>query len=107
MKILYAVQATGNGHISRAAEIIPLLQTYGSVDVMLSGNNAHIARFHFRNQLSVYSLELRLLGQNHRHDLTQNLIRILLQMHLSFARRYFGHSVQRSHPYTEKLVQII
>lgn len=42
MKILYAVQATGNGHISRAAEIIPLLQTYGSVDVMLSGNNAHL-----------------------------------------------------------------
>lgn len=42
MKILYAVQATGNGHISRASEIIPLLQTYGSVDVMLSGNNAHL-----------------------------------------------------------------
>ncbi|MCX8485362.1 MAG: glycosyl transferase [Bacteroidia bacterium] len=42
MKILYAVQATGNGHISRAAEIIPLLQTYGQVDVMLSGNNAHL-----------------------------------------------------------------
>ncbi len=42
MKILYAVQATGNGHISRAAEIIPLLQTYGTVDVMLSGNNAHL-----------------------------------------------------------------
>ncbi|MEK0440073.1 MAG: hypothetical protein RLZZ504_989 [Bacteroidota bacterium] len=42
MKILYAVQATGNGHISRAAEIIPLLQKYGEVDVMLSGNNAHL-----------------------------------------------------------------
>ena len=42
MKILYAVQATGNGHISRAAEIIPLLQNYGEVDVMLSGNNAHL-----------------------------------------------------------------
>jgi uncharacterized protein (TIGR00661 family) len=42
MKILYAVQATGNGHISRAAEIIPLLQQYGQVDVMLSGTNAHL-----------------------------------------------------------------
>jgi uncharacterized protein (TIGR00661 family) len=42
MKILYAVQATGNGHISRAAEIIPLLEKYGTVDVMLSGNNAHL-----------------------------------------------------------------
>lgn len=42
MKILYAVQATGNGHISRASEILPLLQKYGQVDIMLSGNNAHL-----------------------------------------------------------------
>jgi uncharacterized protein (TIGR00661 family) len=39
MKIFYAVQATGNGHISRAREIIPLLSKYGEVDVFLSGNN--------------------------------------------------------------------
>ena len=39
MKIFYAVQATGNGHISRASEIIPFLKKYGSVDVFLSGNN--------------------------------------------------------------------
>jgi UDP:flavonoid glycosyltransferase YjiC (YdhE family) len=25
MKILYAVQATGNGHIARAAELLPFL----------------------------------------------------------------------------------
>lgn len=42
MKILYAVQATGNGHISRASEILPLLKKYGQVDIMLSGNNAHL-----------------------------------------------------------------
>ena len=42
MKILYAVQATGNGHISRASEILPILQKYGTVDIMLSGNNAHL-----------------------------------------------------------------
>ena len=40
MKILYAVQATGNGHISRAHEILPYLTQYGNVDVMLSGSNA-------------------------------------------------------------------
>jgi len=40
MKILYAVQATGNGHIARAMEIMPFLQQYGSVDVMLSGSNS-------------------------------------------------------------------
>jgi len=42
MKILYSVQATGNGHISRASEILPLLQKYGEVDIMLSGNNANL-----------------------------------------------------------------
>lgn len=39
MKIFYAVQATGNGHISRASEILPLLQQYGEVDIFLSGSN--------------------------------------------------------------------
>jgi uncharacterized protein (TIGR00661 family) len=39
MKIFYAVQATGNGHISRAIEILPHLQEYGEVDIFLSGSN--------------------------------------------------------------------
>lgn len=42
MKILYAVQATGNGHISRAMELMPYLQQYGTVDVFLSGSNSHL-----------------------------------------------------------------
>lgn len=43
LKILYAVQATGNGHISRAIELMPLLQQYGKVDVFLSGNNSSLS----------------------------------------------------------------
>ncbi|HMH22943.1 MAG TPA: glycosyltransferase family protein [Puia sp.] len=39
MKIFYAVQATGNGHISRAMEILPYLERYGEVDIFLSGAN--------------------------------------------------------------------
>ena len=39
MKILYAVQATGNGHISRAMELLPYLERYGKVDIFLSGAN--------------------------------------------------------------------
>lgn len=39
MKIFYAVQATGNGHISRAITLLPYLEAYGTVDVFLSGNN--------------------------------------------------------------------
>ncbi len=42
MHILYAVQATGNGHISRAIELLPQLQKYGAVDVFLSGSNASL-----------------------------------------------------------------
>jgi len=39
MKILYAVQATGNGHISRAITLLPYLRSYGDVDIFLSGDN--------------------------------------------------------------------
>lgn len=42
MKIFYAVQATGNGHISRAIEVLPHLQKYGEVDIFLSGSNSNI-----------------------------------------------------------------
>lgn len=42
MKILYAVQGTGNGHVSRAIELIPLLQQYGEVDIFLSGNKSQV-----------------------------------------------------------------
>ncbi len=40
MKILYAVQATGNGHISRAHQLYPYLTQLGQVDIILSGSNA-------------------------------------------------------------------
>ncbi|MDE3236133.1 MAG: glycosyl transferase [Bacteroidota bacterium] len=42
MKIFYAVQATGNGHIARAMELMPYLQQYGTVDVFLSGSNSNL-----------------------------------------------------------------
>ena len=42
MKIFYAVQATGNGHIARAIELLPYLKQYGNVDVFLSGSNSDL-----------------------------------------------------------------
>jgi uncharacterized protein (TIGR00661 family) len=42
MKILYAIQGTGNGHVSRAREIVPLLQQYGEVDLLISGTQADV-----------------------------------------------------------------
>ena len=43
MKILFAIQATGNGHISRAREIVPLLERYGHVDLLVSGTQADVS----------------------------------------------------------------
>ena len=42
MKIFYAIQATGNGHISRAMQLYPYLQKFGTVDFFMSGNNASL-----------------------------------------------------------------
>ena len=42
MKIFYAIQATGNGHISRAVQLYPHLQKFGEVDFFLSGNYASL-----------------------------------------------------------------
>ena len=42
MKILYAIQGTGNGHLSRALEIIPILQQQGEVDILISGNQSQV-----------------------------------------------------------------
>jgi uncharacterized protein (TIGR00661 family) len=42
MKILYAIQGTGNGHIARAEEIAPILSTYGKLDLFVSGSQADI-----------------------------------------------------------------
>lgn len=42
MKIFYAIQATGNGHIARAVELLPYLKQYGTVDIFLSGSNSSL-----------------------------------------------------------------
>ncbi|WP_129715320.1 glycosyltransferase family protein [Pedobacter sp. SYP-B3415] len=43
LKILYAIQGTGNGHVSRAREIVPLLQQHGELDILISGTQADVA----------------------------------------------------------------
>jgi uncharacterized protein (TIGR00661 family) len=42
MNILYAIQGTGNGHLSRAVDIIPELKRYGSLDLFVSGAQAEV-----------------------------------------------------------------
>ncbi|WP_276358983.1 glycosyltransferase family protein [Daejeonella sp. H1SJ63] len=42
MKILYAIQGTGNGHVTRAREIVPLLKKDHEVDILISGIQADV-----------------------------------------------------------------
>lgn len=42
MKILYAIQGTGNGHVARAEDIVPVLREHGELDLFVSGAQADI-----------------------------------------------------------------
>jgi len=42
MNVLFAIQGTGNGHLSRAKEIIPYLLKYANVDLLVSGTQSQI-----------------------------------------------------------------
>jgi uncharacterized protein (TIGR00661 family) len=42
MKILYAIQGTGNGHLARATEIVPILKSMADTDVLVSGTQADL-----------------------------------------------------------------
>ena len=46
MKILYGIQGTGNGHLSRAQVFVPVLSKFGSVDVLVSGHSAEVSLDH-------------------------------------------------------------
>lgn len=42
MKILYAIQGTGNGHITCAKEILPFLKEKAEVDILISGTQVDV-----------------------------------------------------------------
>ncbi|NBW32827.1 MAG: glycosyl transferase [Cytophagia bacterium] len=46
IKILYAVQGTGNGHLSRAGALIPALQKRGELDLLISGWDVQVTVEH-------------------------------------------------------------
>ena len=43
MKILYALQATGNGHICRAQKMVPALRQFAEVDILTSGTESDVS----------------------------------------------------------------
>ena len=42
MKVLYAIQGTGNGHVSRAREVIPFLKQQCELDILISGTQSDV-----------------------------------------------------------------
>ena len=42
MKILYAIQGTGNGHLTRSLSVIKELQKYADIDILISGTQYQI-----------------------------------------------------------------
>ncbi|TZF96343.1 glycosyl transferase [Chryseobacterium panacisoli] len=74
MKILYAFQGTGNGHVARAQEIIPLLKKYASVDTLISGHQSQLkADFAINYQYRGISLLYNKTGGlSYRKTFTEN-----------------------------------
>lgn len=74
MKILYAIQATGNGHISRARDIIPLLQKHGEVDILLSGTQADVdLGFKIKYRMHGFSFVYGTHGGVHHYQTWQSM----------------------------------
>jgi len=80
MKILYAIQGTGNGHLSRARDIIPVLLKNHDLDILISGSQADIelpypVKFRFKGMGFIF-------GSNGGIDLVEtykkNYIKVLL-----------------------------
>ena len=71
MKILYGIQGTGNGHVSRAREIIPELKKYGEVDVVLSGTHSEVDPGH-EVKFSLHGLGFK-FGKNGKIDFLETL----------------------------------
>lgn len=73
MKILYAIQGTGNGHLSRAMDVIPCLMKHGEVDILVSGIQSDLTLpFPIKYKLRGLSF---IFGRNGGVDLWKTLIR--------------------------------
>ena len=71
MKILYAIQGTGNGHASRALEVVPYLQKRAEVDILVSGYQCEL-KFPFEVKYKLYGLSF-IFGKKGGIDLWETL----------------------------------
>lgn len=71
MKILYAIQGTGNGHLARATEIVPILKSMADTDVLVSGTQADLkVPFNIDYRFSGLSF---IVGQNGGVDILKTI----------------------------------
>jgi uncharacterized protein (TIGR00661 family) len=73
-RILYAIQATGNGHLNRAMTIIPELKKRADVDILISGTQAELNL--------PYEVAYRLRGMTYYYDSTGgiNYLKTILKL---------------------------
>ncbi len=71
MKILYGVQASGNGHVARARAMLPALQEHFQVDLLVSGNLSEI-KLPIEPKFKVKGLDLA-FGKNGGIDYSETL----------------------------------
>jgi uncharacterized protein (TIGR00661 family) len=71
MRILYAIQGTGNGHLARATEIVPILKSMADTDVLVSGTQADL-KVPFHIDYSYTGLSF-IVGQNGGVDLLKTI----------------------------------
>lgn len=78
MKILYAIQGTGNGHLSRARDIVPALKKHGEVDILVSGIQADVSLpFPIKYQLKGLSF---VFGKNGGVDIVSTYLKMDLRL---------------------------
>lgn len=71
MRILYAIQGTGNGHLSRARDVVPCLQQHGEVHLLISGTQTDV-HLPWPIQYQLYGISF-IFGKNGGIDLFATL----------------------------------
>jgi uncharacterized protein (TIGR00661 family) len=86
MKILYAIQGTGNGHLSRARDIIPALRRHAQLDLLVSGTESDVklpypVRFVYKGFSFIYNRRGGIhYGKSGWKNFSPRLLREILQV---------------------------
>ncbi len=74
MKVLIAIQGTGNGHLARATEIVPILNEMAETDVLVSGTQADL-KLPFEVKYRLHGLSF-IFGTNGGVDIRKTIAQI-------------------------------